>query len=178
MPLMSSVVCTSRDRSCSGTLSSITKSACPARTCDRRRVALGRRACAPDFPLKTWLFGDALTDGDYRSLAIVMIAIYPVGVPLMLFSVLYTKRKVLFEKLDPNAPVIRDSDGDIVRTPHHETSKFLGSLYVVYSCKFYWWEVVELCRKVLLTSIIIFIKPESSTQLAVGCLIALTLKKL
>eukprot|EP00936_MAST-01D_sp_MAST-1D-sp1_P002079 g2079.t1 len=131
-------------------------------------------SCSPDFPLSTWLFGDTMAYGSYKALAIIMIAIYPIGVPAMLATVLFLKRDKLFEKLDPNAPVIRDSDGDIVRTPHHETSKYLGSLYVAYSSKFYMWEVLELIRKVLLTGVIIFIQPETASQLAFGCLIAMT----
>jgi hypothetical protein len=47
-------------------------------------------------------------------------------------------------------------------------------LYISYSSKYYWWESVELVRKLSLTGIIIFIAPDTSMQLAAGCLMALT----
>ena len=52
--------------------------------------------------------------------------------------------------------------------------KTYGALYVAYSSKFYWWETVELLRKLVLTSIIVLIEPETATQLFVGCLLAFT----
>merc|ERR1711998_215902 len=101
-------------------------------------------SCESDFKVKTWLFGTSLTYGDYYNLAVVMVLVYPVGVPLLVGTMLYSMRDKLFEPFDANKIVVRDSDGDIVRTPHHRTSKYLGSLYVAYSSKYYWWEIVEL----------------------------------
>ena len=130
-------------------------------------------ACEYDFPMSSFLFGDQFTYGYYYGLAIVLVGVFPVGVPLSLFLFLRSKREQLFEPLDPDAPIIRDSDGDIVRTPNHVTSKYLGTLYVAYSSKFYWWECLELVRKVLITGVIIFIAPGTSTQFVFGCIIAL-----
>jgi hypothetical protein len=53
------------------------------------------------------------------------------------------------------------------------TQKVLGGLFLSYEPQFYWWEVLELFRKLLLTGLIIFVMPETPTQLAVGCLITL-----
>jgi hypothetical protein len=48
-----------------------------------------------------------------------------------------------------------------------------GSLYAGYTAKCYWWESMELFRKLTLTGLIIFIKPGSAAQLAMGCVISL-----
>eukprot|EP00937_MAST-01D_sp_MAST-1D-sp2_P006764 g6764.t1 len=130
-------------------------------------------ACTAGAPVKTWLFGDARTYGFYKGLAIVMILVYPVGVPLFVSVLMYRMRDQLFEPLDAQSVILRDHDNNIVRTPHHRTSKYLGSLYVAYSAKYYWWEVVELVRKVLLTGVILFVRPCCSTQLVFGCLVAM-----
>jgi len=53
------------------------------------------------------------------------------------------------------------------------TQKVFGGLFLSYEPRYYWWEVLELFRKLLLTGLIIFIMPETPTQLAVGCLITL-----
>eukprot|EP00937_MAST-01D_sp_MAST-1D-sp2_P000945 g945.t1 len=130
-------------------------------------------SCASDAPMKTWLFGTSLQYGDYYRLAWFMIIVFPVGVPLFVAVMLYKMRDKLFEPLDSEAVIVRDSDGEIVRTPHHNTSRYMGSLYVAYSSRFYYWEVIELLRKVLLTGVILLVEPGSSTQLATGCLISL-----
>ena len=131
-------------------------------------------SCARDFPISSWMFGDTMTMGFYRDFALVMTIIYPICVPLLFFFSLSRNREKLYEPLDPLEPIVRDSDGDIVRRPHAVTKQYLGMLYISYSSKYYWWESVELVRKLSLTGIIIFIAPDTAMQLAAGCLMALT----
>eukprot|EP00935_MAST-01C_sp_MAST-1C-sp1_P002074 g2074.t1 len=54
------------------------------------------------------------------------------------------------------------------------TQAICGSLYLNYEPQFFWWESLELVRKLILTGAIIFIMPETPTQLAAGCLITLS----
>jgi hypothetical protein len=54
-----------------------------------------------------------------------------------------------------------------------KTQSMCGTLYLNYEPQFFWWEALELIRKLILTGVIIFIMPETPTQLAVGCLITL-----
>jgi len=129
--------------------------------------------CNRDFETSSWLFGPTLNMGGYQDLAKIMVIIYPICVPALFFFSLYRNREKLYEPLDPLEPIVRDSDGDIVRRPHAVTKQYLGMLYISYSSRFYWWESVELIRKLSLTGIIIFIAPDTSMQLAAGCMMAL-----
>merc|ERR1711871_510410 len=130
-------------------------------------------SCAPSFPVKSWLFGEQVYVF-YQVIAGIMIFVYPLGVPLGVFVVLRKNKENLFEPLDLSKPIVRDGDGDIVRAPNPQTAKYLGSLYLAYSAGWYWWESLELIRKLMLTGIIIFCRPNSAAQLAIGCFMALT----
>merc|ERR1711990_542708 len=101
----------------------------------------------------------------FLGLAYPLIIFYCLGVPLMTFLVLYAKRESLFLPQDPNKPVIRDSDGSIVLQPNPETAKVYGALYTAYSQELYWWEVVELLRKLALTGLVLLIQPGTAVQL-------------
>ena len=57
--------------------------------------------------------------------------------------------------------------------PCPEMVQHLGFLYSGYDPRYYYWESVELLRKLALTGLIIFVMPGSPSQLAVTCLIAL-----
>merc|ERR1712196_565883 len=48
----------------------------------------------------------------------------------------------------------------------------LGFIYEAYEAPFYWWEVLEMSRKLLLTGAILFLGPGSTAQLAVAMLVA------
>lgn len=53
------------------------------------------------------------------------------------------------------------------------TKTVLGNLYKSYEPQYYWWESVELIRKLMLTGVIIFIMPETPTQLGIGLMLTL-----
>eukprot|EP00937_MAST-01D_sp_MAST-1D-sp2_P004096 g4096.t1 len=127
--------------------------------------------CNPDFPVKT--LGGVIQFGNLKSLAWVFVFLYVVGIPLSLGVQLYRIRHRLFLPQDPNKPVIRDGDGDIVLEPDPETAKTYGALYVAYSQRFYLWEVFELIRKLCLTGLVIFIAPGTPLQFVIGCLMSL-----
>ena len=46
-----------------------------------------------------------------------------------------------------------------------------GFLFVAYRINFWWWEGVEMFRKLLMTSILVFVMPGTTGQLAMGSMI-------
>lgn len=81
----------------------------------------------------------------YAYIDIFFIALYPVGIPVFFFLLLWTNRKRL------TLPDIRIE---------------LGFLYEAYSADFWWFELVDMMNKLFLTSFLAFFPSES--QLPVG----------
>jgi Leucine-rich repeat (LRR) protein len=125
--------------------------------------------------IRTW-FGDDSSYKAYESLAWFFVAVYPFGVPICLFAMLYRNRKNLYEK-DENGVIKRKYDEDTKRLKGWKTDrklgKSLGLLYSSYKPKYWWWEVFELIRKVLITGMLIFVMPGTPSQFAFGILLSL-----
>ena len=51
--------------------------------------------------------------------------------------------------------------------------KIYGSLYIQYEGQYYWWEIVEMIKKMLLTGGLVLLAPGSTAQILVGVLITL-----
>ena len=83
---------------------------------------------------------------------------YPIGVPVFFFLVLFVTRDELFE---PGTD-----------TPNPDKAEQLGFLYAGYTKKYWWWECVELFRKLALTGILAFFKPGTPEQLFLGIVLA------
>jgi hypothetical protein len=84
--------------------------------------------------------------------AILGIICYPIGIPLLLFILVCQQRKNL------DHPLIEER---------------LGFLYSSYKPKYFYWEIVEIIRKLLLTSCIIFVGDGTSSQVLVGLLVSI-----
>eukprot|EP00937_MAST-01D_sp_MAST-1D-sp2_P005255 g5255.t1 len=83
----------------------------------------------------------------YEARAIVMIVAFACGVPMMLWSLLYRHRHNLL----------------------HVDAQYLGFLVNDYRSEFWFWEVVECCRKLALTGVALFFGEQGSLlQLAVA----------
>jgi len=79
----------------------------------------------------------------------VCVAVYVVGVPVgMLLCVRFGRKYKLWEQR-------------------------VHILYASYTPRFWWFEVYDLMRKLFLTGLIIFIRPDTSTQIAVGCAVCM-----
>jgi hypothetical protein len=106
------------------------------------------------------MFGSTMTYTDYRGLAITFLLIYPLGVPVFFFVTLWIENKVrgLFV-------------GD-THEPDPELGEELGFLYAGYDNAYWWWESVDLGRKLMLTGVITFIRPGTTVQLFVAVLLA------
>jgi hypothetical protein len=50
--------------------------------------------------------------------------------------------------------------------------RMVGFLFAQYHCQAWYWELVELARKLLLTALLALVAPGSATQVTVGCVIA------
>lgn len=84
-------------------------------------------------------------------LSLLAVLLYPVGVPVFFFSILYRNRGRL------------NQDGILAR---------YGDLYSCYKPEYFYYEIVEMSRKLLLTGIVIYIKPGTGLQLLVAVCIS------
>ncbi len=76
--------------------------------------------------------------------AIVMAIVYVIGLPVVVFVLLFRRRHELFK--GPTSAAVKEQ---------------YGFLYVVYGPSAWWWEVEELVRKLCLSSIVVLIDPSS-----------------
>ena len=126
-----------------------------------------RIRCDSTEAVPIFLGSSHITYQDARGLAIFMIFVYPIGVPLLFITVLYRNRRNLF---NPNGPL--DVWGEPTEPDEALEMKY-GQLYTAYDPKRWYWEVIELGRKLILVGLICFIMPDTPTQLAVGCILSL-----
>lgn len=103
-----------------------------------------RIRCDSSEPIPIFLGSSTITYRDAYGLAIFMIFVYPIGVPLLFISLLYKNRMLLF---DPNGPL--DVWGEPTE-PDEKLSMKYGQLYTAYDPKRWYWEVIELGRKLIL----------------------------
>lgn len=87
----------------------------------------------------------------------LMIAVYPVGIPLLYAALLCTSR----------CHITHSKRGEILRV------RYFQVLWKPYRKTRYYYEVVEYVRRVALTGVVVFISPSSSAQIAVTFLLAL-----
>jgi hypothetical protein len=124
--------------------------------------------------ISTW-FGENDYNG-WKKAAGFFVFLYPVCVPLVFFGRLYYARNDLYVKDAKTGKIkIRRDDNKIPQgfLTNRAQSKSIGMLYTNYKPHFWWWEVVELIRKLILTSVVIFVMPGSPSQFAFGILIAI-----
>jgi hypothetical protein len=98
-----------------------------------------------------------------QKVGLVVIGVFVVGVPLSFYAVLYyaasQRQDVtgMLEKLD-------EARAEMDR----RYQRRLGILYTKYKSDCWWWEVFDLIRKLLLTSVIVFIDAGSVLQVNVS----------
>lgn len=100
--------------------------------------------------------------------AIVSIIVYPIGIPLYYFYVLYTARNEIMSR-------------DLSITSVEETNMRLNSirlLYEYYKPSLWYWEIVETLQRLLLTGVLVVIAQGSPVQIIVGIAISLFFLKL
>eukprot|EP00937_MAST-01D_sp_MAST-1D-sp2_P003491 g3491.t1 len=123
--------------------------------------------CDDPDPYPIFLGTSSIRYQDARVLAILLIFVYPIGVPLLFFGLLWRSRDDLYDQGGK-----KDVYGRPIE-PDEQTAFKLGPLYEAYLPQYWYWEVIELFRKLILVGILVFILPDTPTQLAVGALLAL-----
>jgi len=78
--------------------------------------------------------------------AIVMTFVYPIGVPLFFFWLLYRNRN---------------------RLDRYETVLSLGFLYEAYSLEVWWFEMADMAHKLFMSSIVVFFPPDAQMPVAI-----------
>lgn len=95
----------------------------------------------------------------YRIYAGIMIIVYPMGIPFLYFVLLYRNKDDL---------LVEDND---CRKQNHNVAPY-RFLWKDFRPNVYFFEVLECMRRILLTGLLVFIKPGSSIQVTVACLFA------
>jgi hypothetical protein len=107
--------------------------------------------------------------------AIVMIFVYPIGLPMYYFYLLWNIRdaiksrdeKVNLDRIDDSVDL-----SDEVRMKQEKLLS-LKFLYGSYHPHYWWWEMVETSQRLLLTGILVLISQGSAIQIIVGALLTL-----
>ena len=92
--------------------------------------------------------------------ACIQCAIYPVGVPCLFFSVLWTHHKLITGR-DPSLPCPQEL-------------RHIAILFKYYSNDAYYWEVVECVRRLMLSSVIIFMGEATGARSTWGTFLSIT----
>lgn len=105
-----------------------------------------------DYSVECWT-------GDHSSKAVgavICLILYVVGVPACIFAVLFKNRKALYD----------------VSHPKHEEVKFeLGGLYASYESSYWFWELVIILQKLLMTGAVSIVSPGSPVQMVFAIMI-------
>jgi len=96
----------------------------------------------------------------------LMILLYPLGIPLMYFLLLWGVR----DELDPYPDDLRKSQ---VTRAHDPDLRHLTFLFLTYRPKSWWFEVLECFRRLILTAGLVFFLDGTAMQIVIGMALAL-----
>ena len=103
--------------------------------------------------------------------ACIMIVVYPVGVPLLYFKLLWSRKEEILSRHDATK---KSLDDQIIKVKTEKTSTRLVSfLYDSYKPRHWYFEIIETSRRLMLTAILSVISAGSSLQIIVAILFAL-----
>jgi hypothetical protein len=97
----------------------------------------------------------------YRMLSFLGIALYVVGIPAVIFMMLFRRRAWLHEEGCPKDEMYK----------HVQVEKSFGSVYKDYTPNNYYFDLLDLGRRLLLTGGLILVGEESNTQIFLGLLL-------
>jgi hypothetical protein len=111
-----------------------------------------------------------------------MILVYPVGIPLGYFIMLFRVRKLLkagqVEKEKEEGRRKGLLEEALARRKENEennpTLKALSFLYDSYEPKFWWFEIFETLRKLSLTGLMVFLAPGTAGQVVISWVMSMT----
>ncbi|GMH46624.1 hypothetical protein TrVE_jg3206 [Triparma verrucosa] len=90
---------------------------------------------------------------------VIMALAFPIGVPLIFFFILYTKRTRIMKDVEE-----REKDEELTN---------VAFLFEPYKPEFWYFEVVETGRRLMMTGVLSVIKPGSFTQLSWGLFLSI-----
>ncbi|CAM9233149.1 unnamed protein product, partial [Laminaria digitata] len=119
----------------------------------------------------------------FKGYAMLMILVYPIGIPALYAAILWSKRELLNPRMhtavksesdatDGAATTADSADGVGVRSCASNADTRCTALYSSAGPELFYYEVLECGRRVLLTGLLILISPNSPTQVAVACVFA------
>jgi hypothetical protein len=119
--------------------------------------------------------------GLFKAYAWIMVMIYPVGIPLGYFIMLFRVRRLL------KAGQIEKENVNIMNTAlekaleeranneaNNPTLKALSFLYSSYQPKYWWFEIFETLRKLSLTGFMVFMAPGTAGQVVISLVMSIT----
>ena len=114
----------------------------------------GTEYLTADYRITCWE-GDHLT---YAMIAAIAFVVYPLGIPVFFLYELIANRDALYDEEHQD---------------HADVTAKISFLFRAYKEDAFYWEVVILVQKLLLTGLLIFIKPNTVSQLAAGFTISI-----
>eukprot|EP00937_MAST-01D_sp_MAST-1D-sp2_P002371 g2371.t1 len=129
--------------------------------------------CEAGGRVESSLLGDRYTYGTYYNLSIFFTFVYPIGVPVLFFYTLYMYRKDLYVSHTTDDMYLVGAHDHEKSRPNPEVADEIGFLYAGYTPECWWWECVELLRKLTLTGLIVFIMPNTPEQLFITVVLTL-----
>ena len=93
----------------------------------------------------------------YKSYAFLMMAIFPVGIPLLYGTMLFQRR----HEIQSTKRYKKDS---LIKT---------SFLWEMYEPNMWWFEVFDCLRRLVMASLLVFIKPGSASQIVVAVILAM-----
>ncbi|CAN0158848.1 unnamed protein product, partial [Ascophyllum nodosum] len=116
-----------------------------------------------DYDLVCW----TTTHVMFMAYAGIMVLVYPVGIPAVFAWMLFINRNDIKSAEDT-------TNGSRV-PPESEAIK---GLWAPYKPSRYYYEVIECCRRITLTGLVVFIYPGSTAQVAIEALLAFVFSSL
>jgi hypothetical protein len=117
----------------------------------------------------------------YTVYAIIMVLIYPLGVPLMYFTLLYLNR----DRVNPPSRlVVRDAEKDLVSNSIIQQEKMklrnsyedifiISFLYMTYEPQRWYFEILDCFRRLMLTAVPVLIMRGAITQIVIVLMVSL-----
>merc|ERR1712100_251578 len=149
-----------------------------APVCFSPKIVKGTDPMNPEYselecePGQTYMRSDLSVNFDdpkYKTMAwfaYIFIFIYVIGIPAFYITILYMKRKIIAKDPDEEGKSVHPDD-------HQEVMKCrteFGSMYKDYKRKYYWFELVEMIRKISLVGALVMLGT-SGMQIFAGIII-------
>ncbi|KAG5183866.1 hypothetical protein JKP88DRAFT_290157 [Tribonema minus] len=108
----------------------------------------------------------------FQVYAAFMIFVYPIGIPVAYLALLRRRRVAIRGVPDEDTGSFYSRADDSELDPQLRAVAFLWQPYARQAARYYYWEVVECGRRLLLTGVLVFIRPGSIGQSAYACVFA------